>query len=323
MPVMIADSWEKLLKSAEFFHLDKEKFSKLKKFFESLDLTFFRRIASYKFGEFPENEVKSLFPADDQYRLLLLVVVANGENLKELYRKNNFPAWMLELISFDLSIWMRAMEADLGFYGLTWEIFAWQRHCLFGKIKQFGRLQCNEVHLFNVKRSFYRDADGVLQSVAGQSMLPADAAVALNYQEPCINLHIPASGPLLRKDCIAAIKNMVEFYREFYPEYRYRAVVCYSWLLSRQFRELLPPESNIIQFQDLGHNFDIPEIDQDNSIRWRLWDAAAKEKNADELICRTSLQRKVVEFWKGGGHFIEGGLIIFPDELPALFRELD
>ncbi len=320
---LIADSWPQMVRGAEFFHLDMDKFGRLKDFFASLDLDFFRRIAACEFGKFPEDEVKSLFSSDDQHRLLLLVIVANCEKLQEYYRKNAYPSWMLDLLSWDLNIWMKAMEADLGFYGLTWEIFDWQSHCIFGKIKQFGRLQCNDFHYFNVKRSFYRDGNGVLQSVADQKLLPANIQMAVNYQDPCINLHIPASGPLKRKECIAAIKNMVDFYREFFPDYQFRAVVCYSWLLSRQFRQLLPPEANIIQFQDLGHNFDIPETNQDKSVRWRLWDAAAKEKSPGELVCRTSLQRKVVEFWKNGGSFFEGGLVIFPDELPELFKELD
>ena len=320
---LIADSWTELVKSAGFFHLDMEKFGRLQDFFAALDVDFFRRIADFEFGEFPKEEVKSRFSADDQSRLLLLVVVANCQKMQAYYRQNSFPVRMLDLISYDLNIWMKTMERDLGFYGLTWEIFEWQSHCLFGRIKQFGRLQCNDFHYFNVKRSFYRNADGVLQSAADRKMIPASAPVMLNWQDPCINLHIPASGPLERKDCIAAIKNMTEFYRKFYPEYDYRAIVCYSWLLSRQFRQLLPPESNIIQFQDLGHNFDIPEINQDKAVRWRLWDAAAREKTPDELVCRTSLQSKVVEFWKNGGSFFEGGLIIFPDELSGLFEELD
>ncbi|MBE6358212.1 MAG: hypothetical protein E7057_03075 [Lentisphaerae bacterium] len=320
--VLIADTWNELLKSAEFFHLDMEKFCELEPFFKSLDKEFFRDAASRVGDGFPEEKVKSAFNEDDQYRFLFLAVTANAGKLQEYYRKNNFPGQMLEWLSYDLKVWTKAMVADLGFYGLTWVIFGWQTACLTGQVKQFGRLQCNDVHYFNVKRCFYRDENGVLQQVESLNQLPAGTVQFVNHLDPCINLHIPASGPLDRKECIAAIKRMIEFYREFYPDYHYKAVVCYSWLLDRQLRQLLPEKSNILQFQYLGHNFDIPEIGQDMSMRWRLWDESAKNKDVDELVCQTSLQKKVVEFWRAGGHFIEGGLIIFPDELPALFNEL-
>ena len=112
---------------------------------------------------------------------------------------------------------------------------------------------------------------------------------------------------------------MVNFSLKFHPDYDFRAVVCYSWLLDTQFQTLLP-DSNISQFQKLGHLFDIPDRNQDQEIRWRLWGAKARDGKlaTDELECRSTIQKKVIDLWRKGGHFTEGGLIIFRDELAAL-----
>ena len=238
--------------------------------------------------------------------------------MQEYYRSNGFPEIMFDEISCDLAVWMKTMDADLGFYGLTWRIFEWVQACLTGEIKQFGRLQCNDIHEFAVDKTFYRNSSGQLEFVPGKQQL--DYPAVIGFHDPCINLHIPAIGPLNYDACVASIKSMVDFSLKFHPEYDFRAVVCYSWLLDTQFQQILPPDSNIVQFQKLGHHFDMPDRSEDREIRWRLWGAKARDGiiALDELECRTAMQRNVVDFWRNGGHFIEGGLIIFRDELAAL-----
>ena len=91
-------------------------------------------------------------------------------------------------------------------------------------------------------------------------------------------------------------------------------------------RGLLGPSSNMLAFQSLGHNWRWEEMDQTRNVLWRVWgDAGTKAgpEHADRLVQDNSLRRSVASYLKNGGHFTEGVLIIFRDELPKLFRELE
>ena len=118
---------------------------------------------------------------------------------------------------------------------------------------------------------------------------------------------------------------MTDHFAEFQPDYDYRAVVCYSWILDPVLRGLLKPSSNILTFQLLGHNWRWEEMDQTRNVLWRIWGDAgtrAGTEHTERLEQKNSLQKSVAAYLKNGGRFTEGVLIVFRDELPGLFRGL-
>ena len=318
-------SWEIIAGGVEFFHLDMERFMPLKKFYESVDPELLARCckaaAAYP-APFPLAEVEKTFAAADLRRFLLLCIVANYEHLREYYRTNGFPAGMLEEIRWDLRVWLDTLYRDYDEYGLTPRIFDWECQCLTGVVRQFGRLQANDLHLFFPKLSVWRQPDGKLE-VKSAFMPDNPPQPDLTWGDRTINIHIPASGTLDRKECIKSLRKMDEFFREFHPDYDYKAVVCYSWLLDETFKSLLKPESNIVRFQQLGHVLPLAGMDQTAEVRWRIWGRKFADTPAEELPVTNSMERNVAGYFARGGKFNEGMLIIFRDELPQLFSEID
>jgi hypothetical protein len=225
---------------------------------------------------------------------------------------------MFEEITCDLRIWVDTLERDLGGYGLTPRIFDWECECLRGDLKQFGRLQANDIHSFAVKKSIFRDEKGDLQIINSDAPeAPADPL--LTFGDAAVTLHIPASGRMDRERCLDSLRRIVKFSREFHPDFDYKAIVCYSWLLDKQFGTFLSPESNVMQFQKLGHIFPL-DADETREIIWRIWGKPGVQMEVKDLPAASSMEKGVKQFILNGGRFTEGLLVIFKDELPELLK---
>ena len=66
--------------------------------------------------------------------------------------------------------------------------------------------------------------------------------------DPVIGLHIPADGRLTPEEVDAALTEIKAFAAAYFPEYRYRAFTCNSWLMDPQLETLLGPDTNIVRF---------------------------------------------------------------------------
>jgi hypothetical protein len=86
-------------------------------------------------------------------------------------------------------------------------------------------------------------------AVRQQKVLPKERwHPVLRCGDPVISIHIPEEGRLQPEAVDEAISNAKEFVKKYYPNYSYKAFVCYSWLLDPQLENLLPQNSNIVKF---------------------------------------------------------------------------
>ena len=75
-----------------------------------------------------------------------------------------------------------------------------------------------------------------------------DWEIALEKGDLAVNIHIPSGGglsPQIIDDTMNKIKN---FLSAHYPDYKYKAFVCYSWLMDPQLVDLLGEDTNISKF---------------------------------------------------------------------------
>lgn len=76
---------------------------------------------------------------------------------------------------------------------------------------------------------------------------------ALAPGDPVLSVHIPsarrAGGGLEESECEQSYAGIREVMARCYPDYRYKAFSCTSWLMDPQLSALLPPGSGIVQFQ--------------------------------------------------------------------------
>lgn len=71
-----------------------------------------------------------------------------------------------------------------------------------------------------------------------------------------IEVHIPghsSGGKLTPEECAESYRLALEFFPRHYPDLPFTCLTCWSWLLDPALAKILPPESNIVQFQRPYH----------------------------------------------------------------------
>lgn len=127
----------------------------------------------------------------------------------------------------------------------------------------------------------------------------------LREGDAVIDLHIPEDGRLSPESCDASTSRAVDFFARYFPSDEARWFTCNSWLLDPQLATLLPPESNIVQFQ---RRFERPSEEGPGSsgsvfefVFHRPDLDPAESPDIPGLPCRTPLERAIVEHYRGGG----------------------
>ena len=306
-------SWEQFTNYAAELKIKPEYVAQTKEFFEKLDPVVFDRIAGSE--NIDRAELMRLFPDKGYMRFLFILAVASLPEMQQVYREKGFSSQMMDDIRPDLDIWLDKFAADYGFAGLDMRIYSWVRSVRTGSIIQFGRLQCNYDHNFSGKVAFFRNTDGSLRMEKSEKH--NDEAL-FSYGDPAINLHIPASGPLKREMCIDSLRRMKAFFDEKRPEFKYKAVVCYSWILDPVFTEIMPG-TNLADFQALGHIYPLEGLDQTEEVIWRVFNIpGGTPADRDRFPQDTGMRKAVAEYLARGGTFCEHGLVILRDELSGL-----
>ena len=119
---------------------------------------------------------------------------------------------------------------------------------------------------------------------------------------PVVSLHIPTDVDLRHESLRPSLaEGLAEFFRIF-PEYADKPVYCHSWLLSPLLKDMLPPTSNILRFQEM---FDIT-LDEKPSNDVLLWVFKNPKLPKEDLPENSSLQRKLKRFLLAGNQFLEG-----------------
>ena len=312
-------NWSDIERYGEKLHLSSKQIDSLRETFNALDMDFFEEfVNSHAEKNFTEAEVKEHFSCDiEMQRFLLLSIIASYPEFEEFYRKSGYPEKMFDEISHDLAVWQKKMEDDYGTSCLDWRIYCWCRSVVKGEILQFGRLQLNLCN-YPFEHSIYRRSNNAIDV---KFECCTDPRPDLTYGDKILNFHIPASGPLDIDSCKASLKEMAAFFKKYRPDYDYKAICVFSWLLDPVYQKILNPQSNIAKFQQLGHLFVIDGIDSTSETIWRLWD----RRTRDTGLCRenhpvltSSIQKAVAEYIFNGGQMMEGAMIFFPDEIDGL-----
>ena len=308
-------SWEQFTNYAAELRIKPEYVAQTKEFFEHLDPAVFDRIAGAE--RIDQEELRQFFPDNGYMRLLFILSVASLPEMQRVYREKGFSAQMMDDIRPDLDIWLDKFAADYGFPGLDMRIYGWTRSVRTGSIIQFGRLQCNYDHNFYGKVAFFRNADGSLRME--ESETHNDEAL-FSFGDPAINLHIPAAGPLKRELCIDSLRRMTAFFEEKRPDFKFKAIVCYSWILDPAFTQIMA-NTNLAGFQSLGHIFRMEGVDQTNEVVWRVFNIpGGTPADRDRFPLDTGMRKAVAGYLEKGGTFCEHGIVILRDELPGLFK---
>lgn len=116
-------------------------------------------------------------------------------------------------------------------------------------------------------------------------------------EERVISVHIPSDAKITRENCLNSYKQALEFLAKYYPDIKYRYFICDSWMLSPGLKEVLIPESRILQFQV---DYTIEEWNKEDTS-YMEWVFKNCNLPFDELPEETSLQRNIKRFIREGG----------------------
>ncbi len=141
----------------------------------------------------------------------------------------------------------------------------------------------------------------------------SDWQLILQKGDPVLAVHIPATGAMRHHLCGESFRKAAEFFRRYFPGFKFQAFTCDSWLLDAQLEKYLPEESNIVKFLREFYLLPVPDASERQTFE-RVF--GRKYDNLDEAPQETSLQRAVVEHCKNGGHWRNGGMIYFPQDIP-------
>lgn len=135
-------------------------------------------------------------------------------------------------------------------------------------------------------------------------------SIVLNNGDKVYNFHIPSSGKGLDKFVrIASYRKAYDFFG-FKDKGGILILVCNSWLLYEELQNILPKNSNILDFM---HDFDIVlSIDKENfDDSWRVFGKYHKMP-LEQLPIDTSLRKAIVEHLLAGRKMGNGfGIIAF------------
>lgn len=185
----------------------------------------------------------------------------------ECYRQRNMDEKIYWDTFYDLTLWCEDCFQKYGEYGIN--EYRWFFRHIECRLRRLGRLEFEEM---DVEWKEIEETSGITGKV------------------PVINVHIPQGEKLE----ISAVK--ASFWQAFQVWGKQIAYVCDSWLLYPGLAEILPADSNILQFQRL---FRVTRAEAGGHEAERRIYGRVSEDPA-EYPESTSLQRKAKEYMLGG-----------------------
>ncbi len=143
--------------------------------------------------------------------------------------------------------------------------------------------------------------------------LPADRwRQVLAPGDPVLHIHIPGGEPMHYDNCGRSFEMALEFFPAHFPDYRFNAFMCGSWILNTAIQQFMPAHSNLVRFQREVYLFPIGL--SDSSLPQAIFD----EMPADLTRAPrdTSMRRGYVEAMLTGGLVTGGGgCFLLPEDV--------
>lgn len=182
----------------------------------------------------------------------------------------------------------RQQELERGLYGwiigcckrkgaLWTELYGWIRHFLKCAIFRVGRLQYT---LINSARDI------------------PEFNIAVG--DPLVGIHIPGGSRLDIDACKASFAELEQFLEEKFPEFKFKAYTCNSWLLNDELNKYLPENSNILKFAGM---FTIVRKYESYDILNFVFDRTVKVDNIKDAEPKNSFAARIKEAVLNGDKF--------------------
>jgi len=125
-----------------------------------------------------------------------------------------------------------------------------------------------------------------------------------------IDMHIPSGGGLSLAACEDSMRRAVQFFKNYFPDQKTRAIFCASWLFNTQFEEKLP-DSNLTKFMRELYLFPIKSSGKDGFFFVFCRDY----EDLPQAPRKTSLHRVMLDTLESGKNLRSGGMVFFNEDL--------
>lgn len=184
--------------------------------------------------EFPGNPLEDMSIKE---RLLLLVYELI--HLKAFFDRKNIPNHFFYDSIHDLSFRIERYNTTYGAYGLSARDALWLRFMYKGEMFDLGSLRFQKFH-FSYAEIERQDYDYMPLSDEMKKRFPEG--------EPIINVHIMKDADLSPAKLDESFELVHKFFTTYFPEHKYTAFTCRTWMLYPPTQEILPSDSNITAF---------------------------------------------------------------------------
>lgn len=133
----------------------------------------------------------------------------------------------------------------------------------------------------------------------------------LRCGDKILGVHIISHEPFTRELCDASYEQVVEVMKNCYPEFKYKAICCHSWMMEKRLREIMGRDTNITRFAERYHVF--PTKSKGTGVYSFLYHLPPQSAGnvPENLPEDNSMQRAVKAYLKKGNHFYEKGGCFF------------
>lgn len=155
----------------------------------------------------------------------------------------------------------------------------------------------------------HRVTDGMVESGLTE-LSKTEWNLCLSDQDPVLRIHIPSDGNFDRDTLQKSYARAREVMAVCYPDLKYKAFFCSSWLMSGDLQKLLKPTSNILGFQK--DFIKVPFQSSGSMVFSFVFSLGAKiPADISVLPEHTSLQREIKKLYLNGGYIHEGAGFFF------------
>lgn len=195
--------------------------------------------------------------------------------VRKLHAEHKVPEEVTKATLMDMELWIRDYYQKYKTWGLG--AGGWLEEHFSGRLYALGRLQF-QVCKYELPKHFDlpKVSDGISEG------------------DPVLYVHIPATGKLDDAECAKSFKRALEFFPHHFPEHKFKAFVCDSWIMDPKLKKLLPERSSLILFQKRFQLIELP-----GGTDEQMWERVFPQ--GTDLKDTTSLQKAILEYYSTGG----------------------
>ena len=145
--------------------------------------------------------------------------------------------------------------------------------------------------------------------------------LVLKRGDPGLIIHIPGGRKLDKDEVKQSFLDAVEFFDTYFPDYKWKAIICTTWFLDRRVRQFLKSGSNILNFQDSFYLVPVPPSSVSGVYRFLFQTDICDPR---ELKAVTQFQQDIKDYLiKGGKIEVGTGFLLRGDIIkgPGYYKE--